>query len=156
MQTMVMTPEFSRLSDSEAELMSKSPLLVCILIAGADGHIDNKEINTALTISREHHRVRSVLYRFFEDLSADFEDKLKILIQSYPVDAHQRTESITQELAKLNLLWPKVPVEFSRAYYSMLRDLALRIATSSGGIWGMRKISPEEERLLKLPMLVEP
>jgi hypothetical protein len=89
-------------------------------------------------------------------LSADFEDKLKILIQSYPVDAHQRTEAITQELARLNLLWPKVPAEFSRAYYGMLRDLALRIATSSGGIWGMRKISPEEERLLKLPMLVEP
>lgn len=151
-----MIPEFGKLSDSEAELMSKSPLLVCIVIAGADGHIDNKEINTALTISREHHRVRSVLYRFFEDLSADFEDKLKILIQSYPVDAHQRTEAITLELAKLNLLWPKVPTEFSKAYYSMLRDLALRIATSSGGIWGMRKISPEEERLLKLPMLVEP
>lgn len=151
-----MIPEFGKLNDSEAELMTKSPLLVCILIAGADGHIDNKEINTALTISREHHRVRSVLYRFFEDLSADFEDKLKILIQSYPVDAQQRTESITQELAKLNLLWPKIPTDFTRPYYSMLRDLALRIATSSGGIWGMRKISPEEERLLKLPMLVEP
>jgi hypothetical protein len=151
-----MIPEFGRLSDSEAELMLKSPLLVCILIAGADGHIDNKEINTALTISREHHRVRSVLFRFFEDMSADFEDKLKILIQSYPVNAQQRTDAITQELGTLNLLWPKLPQEFSSAYYHMLRDLALRIATSSGGIWGMRKISPEEERLLKLPMLVEP
>jgi hypothetical protein len=151
-----MIPEFGKLNDSEAELMLKSPLLVCILIAGADGHIDNKEINTALTISREHHRVRSVLFRFFEEMSADFEDKLKILIQSYPVDAQQRMEAITKELSALNLLWPKISPDFSSAYYSMLRDLALRIATSSGGIWGMRKISPEEERLLKLPMLVEP
>jgi hypothetical protein len=89
-------------------------------------------------------------------MSADFEDKLKILIQSYPVDAQQRMEAITKELSALNLLWPKISPDFSSAYYSMLRDLALRIATSSGGIWGMRKISPEEERLLKLPMLVEP
>lgn len=151
-----MIPEFSRLNDSEAELMLKSPLLVCILIAGADGDIDNKEINTALTISREHYKVKSVLFRFFEEMSADFEDKLKILIQSYPFNATQRTESISQELATLNLLWPKLAPEFSSAYYAMLKDLALRIATSSGGIWGMRKISPEEERLLNLPMLVEP
>jgi hypothetical protein len=89
-------------------------------------------------------------------MSADFEDKLKILIQSYTYNAAQRTETISQELANLNLLWPKLTPEFSAAYYAMLRDLALRIATSSGGIWGMRKISPEEERLLRLPMLVEP
>jgi hypothetical protein len=151
-----MIPEFGRLSNSEAELMLKSPLLVCILIAGADGEIDNKEVNTALAIARDHHRVQSVLNRYFEEMSADFEDKLKILIQSYTYNAAQRTETISQELANLNLLWPKLTPEFSAAYYAMLRDLALRIATSSGGIWGMRKISPEEERLLRLPMLVEP
>ena len=151
-----MIPEFGRLSNSEAELMLKSPLLVCILIAGADGEIDNKEVNTALAIARDHHRVQSVLNRYFEEMSADFEDKLKILIQSYSYNAAQRTETISQELGNLNLLWPKLTPEFSAAYYAMLRDLALRIATSSGGIWGMRKISPEEERLLRLPMLVEP
>ena len=89
-------------------------------------------------------------------MSADFEDKLKIVIQSYPVDSNLRAETISQELAALNLLWPKLAPEFSSAYYAMLRDLALRIASSSGGIWGMKKISTQEERLLQLPMLVEP
>lgn len=151
-----MIPEFGRINDSEAELVLKSPILVCILIAGADGNIDDKEINAAITIAREQQGVKSVLFHFFQEMAADFEDKLKMLIQSYPFDVRHRNEMITMELSQLNLLWEKLGPEFSSAYYLLLRELAQRIASSSGGIWGMNKIAPEEERLLNLPMLVQP
>ncbi|MBK8292958.1 MAG: hypothetical protein IPK96_20495 [Flammeovirgaceae bacterium] len=42
-----MIPEFEELSQAEIELMHKAPILVCILIAGADDHIDNREIKKA-------------------------------------------------------------------------------------------------------------
>ena len=43
-----MIPEFEELSQAEIELMHKAPILVCILIAGSDDHIDNREIKKAL------------------------------------------------------------------------------------------------------------
>ena len=45
-----MIPEFQKLDDAEIELVLKAPILVCILIAGADGDIDRKEINKAISI----------------------------------------------------------------------------------------------------------
>lgn len=151
-----MIPQIGRLSDAETELVLKSPLLVCILIAGADGKIDDKEIKEALAIARGRHRVKSVLFKFFQEMAQDFEDKLKVLIQSYPYDALRRNEAITNELGHLNKIWKKLDNEFSVAYYGMLKDLAHRIASSSGGIWGMKKIAVEEAEFLHLPMLVDP
>ena len=46
-----MIPEFEELSQAEIELMHKAPILVCILIAGADDHIDNREIKKALLLT---------------------------------------------------------------------------------------------------------
>lgn len=147
---------FQNLSQNEQELVFKSPLLVCILVAGADGTIDDDEIDEALSIARKHHRVKSVLVEFFDIMSEDFEDKLKILIQSYPFERSARNEIITAELANLNELWTKLGADFSKAYYELLKDLAKRIASSSGGMWGMKKIGPEEAHFLNLPMLISP
>ena len=48
-----MIPEFDKLSQSEIELMHKAPILVCILIAGADDNIDNKEIKGAIALTEK-------------------------------------------------------------------------------------------------------
>jgi hypothetical protein len=39
-----MIPVFDKLSDSEIDAMLRAPLVACILIAGADGNVDRKEI----------------------------------------------------------------------------------------------------------------
>jgi hypothetical protein len=149
-----MIPELSRLSSSETELLYKAPLLVCILIAGADGKIDNKEMNEAITIARDRQWVRPVLNDYFNDVSVDFEDKIKMLIQSYPYERNERVTMITAELALLGSVWPKLSQEFSQSFFDSLKFLAQRIASSSGGFWG--KISPEEAELLDLPMIPAP
>ena len=152
-----MVPELDRLSASEVELVYKTPLLVCILIAGADGKIDKKEIKEAMSFAeKKHKRSLSSVSVLFKEISMDFEDKLKSLIQSYPYESTQRTPLVIQDLAELNLVWGKLSKNFSAAYYEMLKSLAEKVASSSGGIWGMKKIAAEEAKYLGLPMLSNP
>ena len=102
-----MIPEFDKLSSLEIELMLKGPILACILIAGADDHIDNKEIKGSIELAENKHKKNakgSPLARFYLMVVEDFEDKLKVVLQSYPVDATKRNDIITQELAQLNEL----------------------------------------------------
>lgn len=155
--TGVMIREFDRLTDGEVELMLRAPLLVCILIAGADGTIDRKETREAIGFVRKQaEQQHSVLEEYFREVYPDFEDKLKILIQSYPYESTQRTPLIASEMAALGGLWVKLGADFSRHFYMMLRSLAERVASSSGGILGIRSIGTEEARLIGLPMIEAP
>ena len=151
-----MIPQFDRLTDAEAELMLRAPILVCILVAGADGHIDRKEIKEAIAVARKQKESASVLSAFFTIMAEDFEDKIKILIQSYPYESTQRTPLIVEELQGLNQLWTKLDRAFADAYYKMLKNLASRIASSSGGLWGIKTVTQEEARYVALPMIADP
>jgi len=151
-----MIPEFEKLNDAEIELVLKAPILVCILIAGADGDIDRKEINKAISIAKAQKKNSSVLSEYFRVMTEDFEDKIKILIQSYAHEGVHRTPVIIEELTRLNTLWGKLGKNFSSNFYVMLRDLAEKIANSSGGLWGMKKVATEEAQYLQLPMIQDP
>lgn len=151
-----MIPEFENLNDHEIELVLKAPVLVCILIAGADGEIDRKEIKEAILVVQRQKSKDNVLSGYFRELAQDFEDKIKIMIQSYPYESTQRTPLVIQDLAELNLVWGKLNKNFATAYYDMLKSLAEKVASSSGGIWGMKKIAAEEAKYLGLPMLSNP
>ena len=71
----VMIKEFDSLTDSETELMLKAPVLVCILIAGADGTIDKKEIKEA--IAQTQKKTKAALSDYLKEVSQDFEDKIR-------------------------------------------------------------------------------
>jgi tellurite resistance protein len=68
--------EFNELSESQLELVYKAPVLVCILIAGADGEIDKKEIKEAIKIAEKETIKNSPLTPFFKVMAEDFEDKI--------------------------------------------------------------------------------
>ncbi len=151
-----MIRDFDKLNDGETELVLKAPFLVCILIAGADGKIDRKEIKSAIAIAEKKHKKAGVLEAFFKELSQDFEDKLKILIQSYPYESTQRNPLIVSELIELNRIWSKLPANFSAEYYDTLKDIAEGIASSSGGVLGISAIDPEEAKYIQLSMIQKP
>lgn len=152
-----MVPELDRLSASEVELMYKAPILVCILIAGADGKIDRKEISEALKFAERKHRgsISSVSV-FFKEITKDFEDKLKSLIQSYPYETTQRSPLIVDELQGLNQIIQKIDISFAKEYYKTLLSIAESIATSSGGLLGYKSIGSEEAKYIKLSMIKNP
>ena len=61
-----------------------------------------------------------------------------------------------EELAQINALWAKIDSTFALDFYEMLLALAGKIATSSGGFWGMKTVGVEEAKYMKLPMLTNP
>ena len=150
-----MIKELARLKESELELMLKAPILLCILIAGADGTIDRKEIKQAINITAKK-KDKSILDSYFKEVSQDFEDKLKVLLQSYPYESTQRAPILIEELSQLNPILKKLDKLFSKPFYDMLKELAEKIAGSSGGLWGMMAVDSEEAKYISLPMLEDP
>jgi hypothetical protein len=150
-----MIKELARLKESEVELMLKAPVLLCILIAGADGTIDRKEIKEAINVTVKK-KDKTILDSYFKEVSQDFEDKLKILLQSYPYKSTQRSPILIQELSQLNPILKKLDKLFSTAFYDMLKELAEKIAGSSGGFWGMMSVDSEEAKYIRLPMIENP
>ena len=150
-----MINELARLKESEVELMLKAPILLCILIAGADGTIDRKEIKKAIDITARK-KDKSILDSYFKEVSQDFEDKLKVLLQSYPYKSAQRSPLLIDELRQLNPILRKLDRPFAKPFYDMLKELAEKIAESSGGLWGMLSVDSEEAKYIRLPMLDDP
>jgi hypothetical protein len=154
---LVMIRPFERLLQDEQEFMYKAPVLVAILIAGADGDIDRNEIKEGMTQAKKRQKNASLeLMELYKEISEDFEDKLKIVLQSYPVEATQRNSLIAEELSRLNSIFTKLEKGFATQYYQSICDLALKIAQSSGGLLGMKSIGAAEARYVKLPMINDP
>ena len=152
-----MIAAFDKLSDSEIELMLRAPLLTCILIAGADNDIDRKEIQEAIQVARKKaNKSKASLLEYYRLVGEDFEDKLKIVLQSFPIEATQRNPLIIEELTMLNSIMPKLSKGFAAEFYQSLRDLAMKIASSSGGLLGLKSIGQEEARFVNLPMIKDP
>ena len=152
-----MIPQFDRLSQDEQEFMYKAPILVAILIAGADGEIDRNEIQEGITQAKKKQKMATVeMMELYREISEDFEDKLKIVLQSYPVEAVQRNTMIVEELSRLNSVFPRLDKNFSTQYYQSICDLAMKVAQSSGGLLGMKSIGAAEARYVKLPMINVP
>ena len=152
-----MISDFEKLNEEEIELMLKSPLLISILIAGADDEIDNSEVKKAVEISKyKQVRARKSLLDFYQEVGENFEDKLKILIQQYPISTKQRNVKIIDELEKLNEILPKLEKQFANEFYKSVKGIAKNIAEASGGILGYMTIGYEESKLIDLEMIKEP
>ncbi|HCW07461.1 MAG TPA: hypothetical protein DGG95_08880 [Cytophagales bacterium] len=151
-----MIPQLNRLSSEEQEFMLKAPILVAILIAGADGTIDRSEIKEAMAQARKKQNSSDGLTDLYREIGEDFEDKLKIVLGSYPTEVTQRNAVIVVELMKLNSILPKIDSAFASNFYKSLRDLAMKIAKSSGGLLGMNAVGAAEAMYVNLPMIKEP
>jgi hypothetical protein len=151
-----MIKEFKNLDSQESEILLRAPVLVCILIAGADGNIDRKEILKAISLASQKRESHGILAAYFQEVFFDFEDKLRILIQSFPYESAQRNPLLVQELSTVSSLLSRIDPDFAKSFYQMLLELAEKIATSSGGWLGMKSIGRQEAVYVKLPMIADP
>lgn len=152
-----MIDEFQNLTEDEKETMYKVPVLVSILIAGADNEIDRNEIRKAVDLSDIKQRsAREELIAYYREVGQDFEDKMKVLIQQYPTDAEKRNKQIVDELENLNQILPKLDKKFAIEFYASIKDIAKKVAEASGGVLGYMSVGYEESRLLDLKMIKDP
>lgn len=152
-----MIKALDKLAAQELETLARAPLLVCILIAGADNEIDDREIKGAIKLVQNGARnIKDSLGQFLGTVTEDIEDKLKIVMHSFPSDARDRNPMLFDELRKLNKILPKIDKSFASNYYRCLLQIAKKIAESSGGLLGIQAVGEEEGELIGLPMIKNP
>ena len=152
-----MIQDLKTLTEEEVNLVYRAPLLVSVLISGADGKIDRAEINTAINFAKENSKLsRAMLYDFYSDIIKNFDRSLKDLIKEYPDDTNDRNQLISEELSGLNEIFSKVDKAFAIVFYISLKEIALKVAKSSGGVFGINSISKAEAAYVDLPMIKDP
>lgn len=152
-----MISEFNDLRDDEINSLLDAPIYVTILIAGADGDIDKKEIKKACEVSRAPRTgEQAQLIEYYNKVSSGFEDKIYQKLESLPNSVEKRTGAITNELRKLNFVLPKLNNHYSIHLVASLKDMALKVAKASGGVLGLLSVSKEEAELVELDMIKDP
>lgn len=152
-----MIPEFQELNEEEIDLMLKTPLLTSILVAGADDSIDKAELKEAITIlNLNPKKARKEVREYYKHVSEDVEDKLKVIIHELPSSTSERSKLIISELERLNTVLPKLSKSFSIRFYESLKELAKKVAESSGGVFGFMSIGYEEAQVIDLKMIKDP
>jgi len=152
-----MIKEFENLREEEVEILLKAPVLVSILIAGADGNIDKAETKEAIAIARgKQSRAREQLVEYYKLVGDTFEDRFTEMLKKLPVKPEERNPMIIVELKRLNRILPKIEKNFAVKFYASLKDLAKKIAEASGGVLGYLSVSYEEAKLMELNMINDP
>ena len=120
------------LKQPEKTLMLKAPLMVGVLIAGADGNIDDQEqkriSNILFSKARKHGSNLEALYL---KLASNLNIYLIEIIHSFPQSPDDRNREIIRRLGELNQILPKVNPQFAKHYYDSLRDIAKKTALES-------------------------
>lgn len=144
----------SMLQEEEREQLLALPIYISVLIASADGTIDQYEMRKAADFSSWiNSRKGKELAEFFEEAGKDFEDKLKVVIASLPVQADRSMEFLLAQISKANGVLKKIDKQCASALLESLKDLARHIAAASGGILGFGSIGREELQLINLSMI---
>lgn len=156
----IMIPIFENLNKKEIDLLLNAPVMVTILVAGADNFIDTDEQEGAIKMTKYRQFTEDkILHDYYSEVYKNFEKNLKKFVEyinSFPSDAKDRNPYISNELSKLNELMPKLDKKFAYCFYESLKSFAKHIAESSGGILGYGSISSEEKEWVELKMINKP
>lgn len=149
-----MIQQFEALNSEERELMFESIPLVTLLIAYADGKMDDEERSWAekLTNIRSYSYHES-LQEYYEKVGTHYQEKLDQLLTTLPEDNEQRMATISKKLAALNTVLPKLDEVFAWRYYQSLLSFAKHVAKASGGFLGWASISAAEKEVIGLEMI---
>ncbi|MEO8666785.1 MAG: hypothetical protein ABI462_14940 [Ignavibacteria bacterium] len=148
--------ELKNLSEDEINLMLLTPALVTLLIAGAEGDIDEKEIDWGTKIAHFRANENTILQNYYQEVDKNFNDALKQLKEIMPPEVAERSKKINQELCRLNDVLPKLDPDFAKEFYKSMLSLSKQVAQASGGLWGYGSISPEEKKHLNLEAINSP
>ena len=147
--------QFNHLTENEKELIYRAPALVTYLIGGVDNNFDAAEEAQAKHVV--HFRTATgdpMLFDYFTEVEKTFATQLEELVKQYTdLQAETRTGILSEELAKLNEVLPKIDAIYARSLLKSWKSLALAVAEASGGVLGFLEVSYEEKHLLDLHMI---
>jgi hypothetical protein len=149
-----MIPQFDALNQDEKELMFEAIPLITLLIAYADGEMDDEERTWAEKITHiRSYANHETLQEFYERVGDHYQEKLDQMLESLPKDNEQRLTEISERLSGLNSILPKLDQVFAWRFYQDLISFAKHVAKASGGFLGWSSISKAEDELIGLDMI---
>ena len=147
----------SKLHRDEQELVKKAPLLVSVLVASSDGDVDAREIDKVVKlIHTRSFSDTSDIRHLYREIDHDVEASLNVILKGLLTDMAEREKRLSEELSGLNRIIEKLEPTIAKDYYNSLRNFALRVAQTSGGIFGMGQVNYHKKDIVKLPMLKVP
>ncbi|MFC7339267.1 hypothetical protein ACFQY0_18890 [Haloferula chungangensis] len=135
------------LSAEEQELLDRSPIIIFLLVAAADGNIDRKELESFRKVLHSltdlpPSMFKGILLRCLNEIQRHFSE-----IMSAPLNPL----TLMVEIPSISAAIAKCPAEEQPAIREGLYRLAHKIASASGGFLGFgSKISKGERASLKL------
>ncbi len=152
-----MFEHFKDLSEKESSLVVNAIAYITILIAGADGNIDNKEKEWAAKVTKiRSYNLPIGLKDYYKLVGENYQNTLDELIDSLPNDVEERKSIIHNILSELNDILPKLNRNFSIQLVESYRSFAEHVAKASGGFIGIGSISSKEKELISLEMITYP
>ncbi|MBR9859269.1 hypothetical protein GYB22_00660 [bacterium] len=137
--------------------MLKSPVWVSLLVACADQHLDEHEIETAKKIVHvKTFSEASDVRNLYTELDHNIDATVETESAAMPQDPKERIKYFEAKLAQLNDILPKLEHTYAVQFYKSLKNIALHIAKSEGGVLGIGNINDAEEHYLDLPMIQKP
>lgn len=142
------------LSAEDRKVLYEAIPHVTLLVAGADGIIDNSE----LAASEKVAHVRSFEFHpewleFYEKVDKSLHERLLGLILELPRDTEERQAILVNRLSKVNDVLPKLDHRHAKHFYEGLLSLARHVAKASGGFIGWLSVGPTEAKVTDLPMI---
>lgn len=149
-----MIPNFEHTQTQDFEKLKKAIAYITVYVAGADGHIDEKETAWASKLTNiRSYAGPEILAGFYEEVGKDFDEVLAKLMASLPSDTEARNAAISEELASLNVILAGLANPIGAALYESYTSFAKHVAKSDGGFLGFGSISKEEADVIGLTML---
>jgi hypothetical protein len=149
-----MHSQLDKLTSEEKQSVLYAPALITILIASADGEIDEKEVTWAEKVTKfrtetAHHS----LTEYYELVAATFHTDFAYLLKGFSIDSKERMAQVSAALSALNAPLSKIDEDMKERLLESFRTFARSVAETNEGILGFFMNNVEEEKVIKLEML---
>ncbi len=147
---------FKTLSAVEYAQLKEGVSLIAVLMAGADGNIEENEISWAKRVTEIRGFAEpNLLNSFYEEAHLDFSDNVSAWIDKLPEDNDESLRILSDRIAKLNPIMAKLDPHVGSQLYTSFKSFAAHVAKASGGFLRFFSVSGAEKKYIDLPMLDE-
>lgn len=146
---------FSHLSEQEKQTLFDAIPLITILVAGADGDIDEAESEWAEKLAhiRTFDDESEAVHDYYNHVDGMVESRISSYLRMLSKDPKVRIQEVSAELSKLNDVLPKLDTFYAAQLYQSFLSFAKHIARASGGVLRFLTIGPKEDKVMDLPMI---
>lgn len=145
---------FQHLTGAEIEALVQAPVLITILVGGADGELDRQELVwTEKMLRTRTYSKPNLINEYYRVVAEGFPQKIDKLLAGLPVETEARNLQIAEKLGALNPVLAKLEIHLAASLYKSFVSLAQETAKASGGFLRIGAVSAAEHQWVKLPML---